>query len=109
MGDVLWVPAGHSPLVTRAVCSRGTLYVGCMGPSAVAVLTTVGVLAGAAGPSSGWLPGPAVWRLLAADGRGWVLGPLVGGAGPGPGTNKLEECSPAPVSSWWGEPPDWLL
>ena len=31
IGDVLWDPAAHSSLVTRAICSRGMPYVGCVG------------------------------------------------------------------------------
>ena len=36
VGDVLCIPVVHLPLVTRAVCSRGVLCLGCMGPSVVA-------------------------------------------------------------------------
>ena len=36
VGDILCVPAPQSPLVIRALCSRGAPYVGCMGPSVVA-------------------------------------------------------------------------
>lgn len=32
---LLWVLAMHSSLVTRAICSRSSLYVGCMGHSVV--------------------------------------------------------------------------
>ena len=35
VGDILCVQAAYSPLVTRAVCSRGALYMGCTGPSVV--------------------------------------------------------------------------
>ena len=40
---------------TRAVCSRGAPSVSCMGPSDVAGLTSVVILAGWAGPQSRWL------------------------------------------------------
>ena len=33
VGVVLCMPAVQFPLVTRAICSRGAPYVGCMGPS----------------------------------------------------------------------------
>ena len=33
--DVLCTPAAHSPLVTRAICSRDAPYVGCKDPSVV--------------------------------------------------------------------------
>ena len=33
---VLYVPAAHSSLITRAMCSRGAPYEGCLGPSLVA-------------------------------------------------------------------------
>lgn len=36
VGDVLCTPVVHFPLVTRAVCSRGVLCLGRMGPSVVA-------------------------------------------------------------------------
>ena len=36
--------SGTAPLVTRAICSRGALYVGCIGPSIVKGSTTVGIL-----------------------------------------------------------------
>ena len=35
VGAVLWVPAAPSPLVTRAIYSRCTPYVGCLGSSVV--------------------------------------------------------------------------
>ena len=35
VGDVLWGPAVHSSLVTWAISSRHSLYVGCMGHSVV--------------------------------------------------------------------------
>ena len=52
VGDVLCVPGAHSPLVTRAVCSRSDPYVGR--------LTTMSSLLDVAGPWSGWLPGLAM-------------------------------------------------
>ena len=52
-------PAVHSLLVTRAICSRGVLYMGCVGPSLVMGLTTVGTLVGGSCPHTGWMPGPA--------------------------------------------------
>ena len=36
--------AGHCPLATISICSKDTLYVGCMLPSVVVGPTTVGVL-----------------------------------------------------------------
>ena len=35
VGGVLYIPAVHSSLVTRAVCSRGAPSVGCVGHSVV--------------------------------------------------------------------------
>ena len=58
IGDVLWGPAAHSPLVTRAICSRGAPYVGFMDPSVVAELTTVGAVLCGAVPWPSWLPDP---------------------------------------------------
>lgn len=40
----------HSPLIIRAICSRGAPYVGCMGP-----------FCSGSGPDPGWLSGPASW------------------------------------------------
>lgn len=48
LGDFLWGPAAHSPLVTR-VCALYTLCGQCVG-SIVAGLTTVGLVVGKAGP-----------------------------------------------------------
>ena len=59
VGGVLWGPAAHFPLITRAIWSRGTPCVGCVNPSVVVGLTTVGVLVGGTGLWPGWLPGPA--------------------------------------------------
>ena len=50
VGDFQWGLAAYSPLFTGAICSRGAPYVGCMGLSLVAGLTTVGTLVGRAGP-----------------------------------------------------------
>ena len=63
--DVLWGPAAHCILVTRAMCSRGAPYVGYMGPSVVSGLTTVGVLVDRSVPPHPTsrpcsLPGPAL-------------------------------------------------
>ena len=44
MGDSLRVPAVHSPLVSRAVCSRGGPSVGHLHTPVVVGLTTVGAL-----------------------------------------------------------------
>ena len=35
VGDTLRDPVTFSPLVTRAIYSRGAPYIGCMGPSVV--------------------------------------------------------------------------
>lgn len=68
MGDILWGPV--ITLWSPQLYALGVLpYVGCMGPSVLAGLNTVGMLAGGAGPQPGW-------RLL---GLWW--------AGPGPGTD----------------------
>ena len=72
LGDIPCVPAAHSPLVTQAVCSRDSLYEGCLGPSVVG--SYVGGLAGLVGPQSGWLPGPALCgggRPLVGRGQSW--------------------------------------
>ena len=53
--NVLWGPAAPSPLIMRAICFGGALYVGCMCPSAVARPTPVSMLIGVAGPWSNWL------------------------------------------------------
>ncbi|KAJ8785339.1 hypothetical protein J1605_007351 [Eschrichtius robustus] len=44
VGDILWGPVAHSPLITRAICCMGATYVSCMGSSVVMRLTTVGIL-----------------------------------------------------------------
>ena len=73
LGDVafcrkcLWVPAAHSLLVTRATCSRGAFYVGCVDPSVVAA-----DYRGQSGRHGWtliqWAARPSlVWRLLTAD------------------------------------------
>lgn len=68
MGDILWGPV--ITLWSPQLYALGVPpYVGCMGPSVLAGLNTVGMLAGGAGPQPGW-------RLL---GLWW--------AGPGPGTD----------------------
>lgn len=73
VGDVLRGPAGHSTLVTRAICSRSSLYVGCMGHSVVMEptiwhITVHGVtkiemtlcdMLKQDWPQPGWLSGPA--------------------------------------------------
>ena len=46
VGDVLWGPAAHSTLVTRAVCSKGAFYVSCVNRYIVLGLSTVSVLLG---------------------------------------------------------------
>lgn len=42
--DILWGPATYSSLAIRAKCFRGVPYVGCVLPSVVAELTTVGAV-----------------------------------------------------------------
>ena len=49
-GNSQWGPAAHSPLATRAVCSRDAPYVGCMGPSTVTRPITLDTLLGGADP-----------------------------------------------------------
>ena len=81
VGNILWGPAAHSPLDTRAICSRavpiGRHWSFCCGR-----LPIVRGLIGVAGPWSFWLPGPAFcWGCWLIDGRG-----------SGPGTSGL--CGP---------------
>ena len=59
IGGVLWGSTAHSPMVTRAICSRGAFYVGSIHPSVVARLTAMGILVGGTGPQPSWLKGPA--------------------------------------------------
>ena len=40
---ILWGPAAHFPMATRAICFRGIPYVGYIFPSVVAGVTTVGI------------------------------------------------------------------
>ena len=47
------------PLASRGICSRAVPYVGCMSPSNVEGLPTVGTLVGESCSQLGWLPGPA--------------------------------------------------
>lgn len=65
VGDVLCILAAHSPLATRAICSRGVPYVGCVSPSVVA-----GGLVGVAGPWFGWVALPCVEAAVC-----WLVGP----------------------------------
>ena len=58
MEDALSGPVEHSPLVTRAICSRYSLYIGCE-LIFCGELVNVGTLVSVAGPQSGWLPGLA--------------------------------------------------
>ena len=58
VGYVLCVPAAHAPLVTQAICSRGSPYDGHVGPSVVAGY--MGGMLGLVGSQSGWLPDPAL-------------------------------------------------
>ena len=60
VGEVLWGPEACSPVITRAICSGGALYVSCMHTSVVVGPTTVGALVGGAGPQPGWLRGCAL-------------------------------------------------
>ena len=61
VGDILWVPIANSPLVTRAICSRGSFYEDCVGISVVA--SWLHQWSGRfIWPWSGWLPGPALYR-----------------------------------------------
>lgn len=56
--DVLCIPGMHSPLVTRAMCSKGApdgLHGLLCGGDSSCVTTGGGVL-GVAGPCLGWLP-----------------------------------------------------
>ena len=48
------------PLASRGICSRAVPYVGCMSPSNVEGLPTVGTLVGMAGLWSRWLRGLAL-------------------------------------------------
>ena len=56
-GDIPWCPTTHVPLFTRAMCSKGAPYVGCLGPSIVDGLTTMDLLVGKA------VPGPVAQSL----------------------------------------------
>ena len=105
---ILCIPAAHSPLVTRSICSWGAPYMGCMDPFFCGRLTTVGGLVGLAGPQSGcqalscvkaagWWG--RVMRQLAAvpwgggprsQGKCWLTGGWSQGAGdPGAGAHSL--------------------
>ena len=66
-------------LVTRAICSWGAPYVGCVVPSVVAGLMPVGSLVGVAGL---WLVSRSrlVQRLLATGWQGQVMRLLVAGS-----------------------------
>ena len=68
-------PASHSSWVPRVICSRDALYVGCVGLSFVAGLTTVGVLVGRTGPQPDWLHGSVLCGGCWATG-GWVSVPV---------------------------------
>lgn len=65
-------------LVTRAICSWGAPYVGCVVPSVVAGLTPVGGLVGVAGL---WLVSRPhlVQKLLATGWQGQVMKLLAAG------------------------------
>lgn len=65
VGDILWGPV--TTLWSPQLYALGVPpYAGCVGPSAVAGLNTVGMLQGGAGPQH-------AWRLLAHWRAGWVL------------------------------------
>ena len=91
MGGVLWGIAARYPLFSdtltqniptliRGMYSRGVPYVGCMGPSFVVGLTTVGVLAGGAGPQPYWLPDSASLTQRLPAHRVRSLGSWLGGS-----------------------------
>ena len=63
VGDVPCITAVHSPLVTRTICYKGALYVGCMVPSC-GRLTTVGSLVGLDNRQSSLLPAPALCEAV---------------------------------------------
>ena len=48
--DILWAPGIYSSLVIKSICSSSFPYVGCVGPSVVVGLNTLGMLVGGAGP-----------------------------------------------------------
>ena len=90
-------PSSTLPLVTRAICSQGVPYVGCVGPPAVVRLTTVGVLAGRADPSP--VGCQALPHVVAA-------GPLVGNVRSQYGCLLCPECPRlVPAHCWSGKPP----
>lgn len=65
-------PVAHPPLATRGICSRGTHFVGLVGPSSVVGLTTMGALLGGLALWPGWLSGPALCNGSWLTGRqGW--------------------------------------
>ena len=57
IGDTLCVPAAHCSLNTWAVCFRGSLYEGCVGPSVVGANYVGGLIA--------WLPPWSMAQLVA--------------------------------------------
>ena len=80
VGDILWAPAAQSSMVTRTICSRSAPYVGCVYPSIVVGLTTVGALLDRAGPPLCWLPGLALCSgCWPSDGQGHILAQLAAG------------------------------
>ena len=44
MGDILWDPKTHPSIVSRAIFTKVSLYVACMGLSIMEAMTTAGVL-----------------------------------------------------------------
>lgn len=91
MGSVLWgiaaryplfsdTPTQNIPTLIRGMYSRGVPYVGCMGPSFVVGLATVGVLASGAGPQPYWLSDFCFTHAEAARPWSQVPGQLVGGS-----------------------------
>ena len=82
-GAVVYVPAVHSLLATRALCTSAlelyAVYALCIALCGLCRhfccgrLTNVSGLIGVADPLASWLPNPAfVWSLLATSGWGWV-------------------------------------
>ena len=61
VGDILFIPTAHSPLVTRTIRSRGVSYVGSGGGgSSLGVDWLLGGLVGVAGPLIGCQALPCV-------------------------------------------------
>lgn len=78
----------HSSLVTRAVHSRVAINVGCVCPSVVLELITMGVLGGQAGSWSYWPQGHASCGGFSATG-GWGRLPVQWAVSSGEGGMEL--------------------